>query len=122
VLPAVAVKVTEVPEQIIVADAPIETVGVRFGLTVIVMALDDAVVDAKQVPPVMVISQVTELPLVKVVLTYVFDDVFCTLVPPTLKLYITVPPPMLLAVAVNVTEVPEQIVSPGLAAIETVGF
>ena len=40
---------------------------------------------------------------------------------PTLKLYVTVPPPRLPAVAVNVTGVPAQIVFDGEATMLTVG-
>jgi acyl-CoA thioesterase FadM len=44
----VAVKVTEVPAQIVVAVAEIETVGVTFAFTVIVMPELVAVADVKQ--------------------------------------------------------------------------
>ena len=75
---AVAVNVTDVPAQIGPdGDAAMLTVGVTYAFTVIVIVFDVAVVDVKQVPPVMVISQVTVLPLASVDVVYTFDDVFC---------------------------------------------
>ena len=65
----VAVKVTLVPVQMAPAGtAAIETVGVTLLFTTIVMVFDVAVVDDKQLPPVMLISQVTVCPLASVVL------------------------------------------------------
>jgi len=69
----VAVKLTLDPAQIAPEGlAAIEHVGVRFGLTVMVMVFAVAVVAVKHVPPVTVISQVTSLPLARVVVVYVF--------------------------------------------------
>ena len=68
-----AVKVTLDPAQIAPEGlAAIETVGVRFGLTVMIMEVEVAVVAVKQVPPVTVMSQLTEFPLARVVVVYVF--------------------------------------------------
>ena len=78
--------VTEVPEQIVLEGlTTMETVGVKFGLTVIGMELDVAVAEVKQVPPTMLMSQVTALPLVNVVEVNVFDAPLCTLLPLILK-------------------------------------
>lgn len=82
----VAVKVTEVPAQIVMADAVIATEGITVVVTFIVMVLDDAVVEAMQLPPVMLISHVMVFPFASVELVNVFDAPFCTLVPFTLKL------------------------------------
>jgi hypothetical protein len=60
----VAVKVTIVPEQIVVADAPTITDGVTVELTVIVIALDVAVIGEAQAA-VEVITQVTISPFTK---------------------------------------------------------
>ena len=58
----VAVKVTLVPEQMVVADAATETAGVRLLLTVIVNGVDVAVVgDAHEEDDV--ITKVTTSPL-----------------------------------------------------------
>ena len=64
---AVAVKVTGVPGHM-VADgtAAIVTEGVRFGFTAMVIILEVAVLEVKQVPQVTVISQETVLPLIRV--------------------------------------------------------
>ena len=84
---AVAVIVTDVPEQMVVPGlAAMLTVGVRFGLTTIVNPFDVAVVAVKQVPPVTVISQVTALPLARVVEVYILEAEDCTLPAPILKL------------------------------------
>lgn len=61
------------------------TIGVRFGLTVIVMVLELAEVEVRQLPPAIVISQVMVFPLASVELVNVFDAPFCTLTPFTLK-------------------------------------
>ena len=67
--PVVAVNATEVPEQIAPEGlAAMETVGVRFGLTVIVIVFEVAVGVVRQVPPVTVMSQATKLPLTNDVL------------------------------------------------------
>jgi hypothetical protein len=65
-LKGVAVKVTDVPAQIVVAVAAICTESVPVAFTVIVIALDVAVAGVTQAP-VGVMTQVTTLPLAKVV-------------------------------------------------------
>jgi hypothetical protein len=65
-LVGVAVKVTDVPAHIVVAVAAILTDAVTDGLTVMVIALDVAVAGVTQAP-VGVMTQVTTLPLAKVV-------------------------------------------------------
>ena len=66
--------VTEVPAQIVLEGlTAMETVGVKLGLTVMAMEFEGAVVDVKQVPPAMVMSHVTALPLASVVDVKVFD-------------------------------------------------
>ena len=61
-------KVTDVPVQMAPeGEAPMLTVGVTPAFTDIVIVLDVAVFEVRQVPPVIVISQVTVLPLVSVV-------------------------------------------------------
>jgi hypothetical protein len=60
------VNVTDVPEQIVVAVAAILTDAVTDGLTVMVIALDVDVAGVTHVP-VGVMTQVTTLPLAKVV-------------------------------------------------------
>ena len=86
-LDGVAVKVTDVPVQIAPeGEAPMLTVGVTVELTDIVIVFDVAVFALRQVPPVIVISHVTASLFASVVLVYVFELVFCTLVPFTLKL------------------------------------
>ena len=73
-LEAVAVKVTDVPAQMAPdGDAAMLTVGVTFAFTVMVIVLDVAVVDVRQVPPVTVITQLTASLLASVVLVNVFD-------------------------------------------------
>ncbi len=65
-LVGVAVNVTEDPAQM----APgllMVTAGVRLGLTVIGTEFDVAVVEDRQVPPAMMMSQVNVLPLASVV-------------------------------------------------------
>ena len=121
-MPAVAVNVTAVPAQIEPeGDAAILTVGVTLELTDIVIVFEFAVLVARHPPPVTVIVQVTALLLASELDVYVFELLFCTLVLPTLKLYVTVPPPRLPAVAVNVTDVPAQMDADGEAAMLTVG-
>ena len=59
-LEGVAVNVTEVPEQIVLPGLGDKlTEGVRFGFTVTFIGADEAVGELKQVPPAIVISQVT---------------------------------------------------------------
>lgn len=72
----VAVKVTEVPAHMVVAEAPMVTEGTTVGLTVMVMALEVAVAGEAQAA-VDVMTQVITLPLARVALTYVL------LLPPT---------------------------------------
>ena len=75
----VAVKVTLVPAQMVVADAETETAGVSELLTVIVTGVDVAVVgDAHEEDDV--ITQVTTSPLARAALVYVVPPV-PTLVP-----------------------------------------
>ena len=67
-LDGVAVKVTEVPWQTAPeGEAPMLTVGVTLGLTVIVIVFDVAVFVPRQVPPVTVIVQVIASLLTSVV-------------------------------------------------------
>src|SRR5258706_137920 len=82
-----------------------------------VIVLDDAVFTVRQLPPVIVMSQVTASPLINVVEVYVLDAPLCTLIPLILKLKFTEPLPVLDGLAVNVTEEPVQIITPGLAVI-----
>jgi hypothetical protein len=89
VFDAFAVNVTLVPIQIVVLGLAVKfTEGVADAeLTVIFTAFEVAVVVVKQdVPPLIVIVQVTLLPLAKVLLVNVLDVLFWTLVLPTLKL------------------------------------
>ena len=63
-------KVTDVPAHIVVALAAMLTASVPVAFTVIVMALDVALVGNTQVPDG-VITQVTTLPFASVVVVYV---------------------------------------------------
>lgn len=63
----VAVNVTDVPAQIVVLVAVIETAGVNTGFTAILIAFDVAGEPIKQEVALEVISTVTEAPLVSVV-------------------------------------------------------
>ena len=84
---AVAVNVTDVPAQIGPdGDAAMLTVGVILEFTTMVIVLDVAVVDVKQVPPVTVITTSTVFPFASVELVKVLDAPLCTLLPLTLKL------------------------------------
>ena len=66
---AVAVKVTDVPGQIVPeGEAPMLTVAVTLEFTVIVIVFDVAVVVLRHVPPTTVIVQVTASLLASVVL------------------------------------------------------
>jgi hypothetical protein len=79
VFEAVAVKVTGVPAQIVVLGLTAKfTEGiVPAELTDIVTPFEMAVAAAKQVvPPLIVITHVTALPLANVVLVKVFDTLF----------------------------------------------
>ena len=87
----------------------IETVGVTFGFTIMLVVFDVAVLLVKQLPPVIVISQLTSSLLLSEEVLKVFDALFCTLTLFTLKLYATVPLPAPEAVAVNVTLAPAQV-------------
>ena len=82
----VAVNVTDVPEQILLeGETPRLTVGVTLELTAIVMVFDVAVFVVKQVPPLIVITQITWSLLTIVLEVNVFNALFCTLLPFTLK-------------------------------------
>ena len=70
----VAVKVTEAPEHIVVADAATETEGVTDALTVIVMEFEVAVVGEVQLAFDVIIT-VTKSPLTNVVLVNVGEFV-----------------------------------------------
>ena len=76
-LVGVAVNVTEVPAQI--APCGLEvifTVGVKIGFTNIFIVLEEAVVEARQLPPLIVISQVTVFPLARVEVVKVLEALF----------------------------------------------
>jgi hypothetical protein len=64
------VKVTLVPEQMVVADAEMLTAGVTLGLTVILIELDVAEVGATHAA-LDVITQLTTSPFAKALLVYV---------------------------------------------------
>ena len=82
----VAMKLTLVPVHIAPeGNAVIFTDGVTIGLTVIVIALEVAVVDVKQLAPVIVITHVTVLLLANDGVVKILDVPFCTLIPFTLK-------------------------------------
>ena len=66
----VAVNVTDVPEQIVVADADILILTGRFGLTVIVIVLEVAGLPVAQVA-LEVITQTTVFPFANELLVYV---------------------------------------------------
>ena len=66
-LVGVAVKVTLVPEQIVVAEALTLTLAVTNGFTVILSAFEVAVGDTRQGDALEVITQVTIFPLASVV-------------------------------------------------------
>jgi type IV secretory pathway VirB3-like protein len=85
-LVGVAVNVTDVPEQILLeGETPKLTVGVTLELTAIVMVFDVAVFVVKQVPPLIVITQITWSLLAIVLEVNVFKALFCMLLPFTLK-------------------------------------
>jgi len=79
-LVGVAVKVTLVPEQILLSDAKMLTDGVRLGFTTMVIALDVAVAIVKQVA-LDVNTQVTMSPLAKL------DEVNVVLFVPAFTLF-----------------------------------
>lgn len=109
----VAVKVTVVPEQIVVAVAAMLTVTGNTGFTVMVTELEVAGLPVEQVA-LEVITQLTTCPLVRAALLNVApvpDGVA-----PTYHWYAGEDPP-LTGVAVKVTFVPAQIVVAGDAAI-----
>ena len=60
-LVGVAVKITFVPEQIVVADADILTDGVTIGFTVMVIALDVAVAGLAQASEEVITTVITSL-------------------------------------------------------------
>jgi len=114
-LVGVAVNVTEVPEQIVVALAAIITLTGRFGFTAIVTVLDVAGLPVAHVA-FEVSTHVTLFPLARAELVYVGES-DPTLAPFTFHWYDGVVPSFT-AVAVNVTDVPSQIVV-ALAAMLT---
>jgi len=61
------------------------TAGVRLGFTAILIVLDAAVLAVRQVPPAIVMVQVTVLPFAKLEVVKVFDALFCTGLPLTRK-------------------------------------
>jgi len=112
----VAVKVTGVPAQMVVAEATTFTLTGRLFVTVIATTFEVAGLPEAQ-PTFEVISQVTASALLNVLLAKValFDP---TETPLTNHAYTGVVPP-LTAVAVKVTGVPSQIVPAGEAAMLT---
>ena len=114
----VAVNVTEVPGQIVVADGATVTDGTTRSFTVIVIWLLVTVGDDGQIAFV-VITTVTLSVFTKELLEKV--GLFVpTSTPFTFHWYDGFVPPFV-GVAVNVTDVPAQIVDPGLALIRTEG-
>jgi len=86
VLAGVAVKVTGVPAQTGPAGlAAKATVGVRFGFTAIVMVLDTAVFDVKQVPPLILMEQEIISPFTRLDEVKLFTALLCTGFPFTRK-------------------------------------
>jgi len=83
--------------------------------------LETTLLAVKQVPPVIVIVQETAAPLASVEEVKVLTALLCTGLPLTLKVYVTVPVPVLAAVAVNVMGVAAQTGPAGLAAKTTAG-
>ena len=87
VLEAVAVNVTGVPEQIAPeGEAPMLTAGVMLELTDMVIVFELAVFALRQVPPVIVMVQVTASPFANELDVYVFELPVCALTLLTLKL------------------------------------
>jgi len=76
-LVGVAVKVTEIPAQIAPPGlAEIFTTGVKIGFTSMFMVLEEAVGEARQAPPLTVMSQVTVFPFANVVVVKVLEVPF----------------------------------------------
>lgn len=114
-----AENVTDVPAQITLPGlTDILTVGKTDGFTVIVISLLTTVAGLAHAKLVVMV-QFTTSPLASVVLVYVLV-LLPTILPFTFHTYVGVGPP-LVGVAVNVTEVPAQIVLPGLTEILTAG-
>jgi len=86
VLLAVAVKVTGVAAHTgpVGLTASINA-GLRFGFTAIVIVLDVAVFDVKQVPPLIAIEQETVFPFDNVEALKVLEELLCTGFPLTEK-------------------------------------
>ena len=118
-LVGVAVKVTEVPAQMVLPELlVILTNGLTGLLTVMEMALLEAVVGLAQLA-LLVSTQVTTSPLIKVP-ELKLGLLLPTLLPFTCHWYKGLAPPFV-GVAVKITEVPEQTVFPGLAEMPTEG-
>ena len=62
------------------------TVGVTLAFTDIVIVFEFTVLVVRHPPPVIVIVQVTVLPLASELVVYVFELLFCTLLLLTMKL------------------------------------
>jgi len=112
----VAVNVTLVPAQMVVAEAEILTLTGELVVTVVLIVFDVAGFPVTQVS-LEVRTTYTASPFDKVEVVYVFVPV-PTADPPSYHWYAGVAPP-LVGVAVNVTELPSQIEPEGEAAIET---
>jgi hypothetical protein len=95
--PPPAVKVTLVPVQKILFASELVSVGTGKAFTVLVIPAE---VDEQLLASVTI--TLTTCPFVKELVVYVDEAPFCTLIPPTLKLYKTPPEP------VKVTEEPAQ--------------
>ena len=102
----VAVKVTEAPTQIAVELEAIFTDGVTEGVTVIVIELDVAGEPVAQFK-LEVITTVTTSPFAKVLVVYIAE--FVPTFPPFNCHWYEGEAPPFVGVAVNVTDVPEQI-------------
>ena len=107
------------PAQIFVDDAIIVIDAVIDGITTTVIELEDAKLLVKHKPPFILTSQVIISPFIKVVVFKILNKEFCTLIPFTLKLKVTVPFPILNAVAVKVVRVPWHIGPLIIVAIKT---
>jgi hypothetical protein len=117
-LVGVAVNVTLVPEQIVVAEAEIEIVGVTGVVTDIVMTLLVAVVPFTH-GALLVTTQLTVLPAASDALLYV--ELFVPTGDPLRYHWKSGELPPLAGEAVNVTFVPPQMLLPWFEVIETVG-
>jgi len=111
------VNVTDVPAQIVVELAEIETLAGKFGFTTMVTPFDVAGDPVKHGVAFDVITQVTISLFANVVVEYVEAVAPEIVVPFFFQTYVEAVPPFV-GVAVNVTDVPAQIVV-ALAAIET---